>query len=494
MTDSHDVWPRVSTGTAGADDVLGGGFPAHRLYLVNGTPGVGKTTFALQFLLDGARRKERVLYITLSETEEEIRQVAQSHGWNLDGIAMVELSSAEQTLRLEDQNTLFVTSDVELKETMRVLLAEVDRVKPERVVFDSLSEIRLLAQTPQRYRRQLLALKQFFIGRKCTALLLDDHTSGEQDDQVASLAHGVVDLEMVPVSYGAERRRMRVTKLRGSSFRSGHHDFAIRSGGLVVFPRLVSSEHRTAYQPEPVASGVPGLDRLLGGGIERGCATLIMGPAGTGKSVLATQIACSFAESGGRAAMFVFEERIATMLARTREIGMPLGSMMEAGRIRTHQLDPAELSPDEFTHEVRREVEAGARLLVIDSLTGYVNAMPDVRFLTLQLHELLAYLAEQGVATILTLALGGIMSARSAPVMDASYLADTVVLLRYFEASGHVRKAVSVMKKRTGSHENTIRELTVGRDGLRLSEPLTSLRGVFTGVPIPERDQARDDR
>lgn len=476
--------PRDITGIEGLDDILSGGLPKHRLYLVKGTPGVGKTTLALEFLLEGLRRGERCLYITLSETEEEIRQIASSHGWGLDGLDLYELSSAEQTLRLDDVNTLYATAEVDLKEAVRDLLDEVERVKPQRVVFDSLSEIRLLAQTSIRFRRQLLALKQHFIGRACTVLLLDD--ASESDQQVESLAHGVITLEQISMGYGADRRRLRVTKLRGSTFRSGHHDYVVRTGGLRVFPRLIASEHRSELLATSLTSGVPELDALLGGGIDRATATLMIGPAGTGKSALATQFACAAASRGEPAALFVFEERIGTLRRRAQHLGMPLDEQLAAGTIRVHQIDPAELAPDEFTHLVRQAIERdGARLVVIDSINGYFMAMPEARFLTLQLHELLSYMAECGVASILTMAQSGLVGPHMQSPVDLSYLADTVVMLRYFEAEGRFRKAISVLKKRSGQHEDTIRELDMSSGGLRIGLPLAHLRGVITGAPLP---------
>ncbi|MBS1797287.1 MAG: AAA family ATPase, partial [Acidobacteria bacterium] len=452
--------PRNHTGIEGLDDILGGGLPANRMYLVKGEPGVGKTTLALQFLMSGAKEGERVLYVTLSETEAEIRQVASSHGWSLDGLHMYELSSAEQTLRLHEENTLYAPADVELREVVRVLLDEVDRVKPSRVVFDSLSEIRMLAQAPMRYRRQLLSLKQHFAGRACTVLLLDDRTGEDPDLQVESLVHGVVLLQQTPMGYGADRRRLRIAKLRGSPFRSGFHDYVVKTGGIDVFPRLIAAEHRTELLTEPLPSGNPHLDAMLGGGVARSTATLLMGPAGSGKSALTTQFGCAAAARGERVSMFLFEERIGTLRRRAQELGMPLDREMERGAIRVHQIDPAELAPDEFSHMVRAEVEKhDAKVIVIDSINGYFTAMPEARHLTLQLHELLGFLAERGVATLLTVAQTGLIgSAMSAPV-DISYLADTIVLLRYFEMDGRVRKALSVVKKRSGFHEDTIRAL-----------------------------------
>ncbi len=469
---------------AGLDDVLTGGLPSNRLYLVKGEPGVGKTTLALQFLIEGVRAGQRVLYITLSETEIEIRQVAESHGWSLAGINLYELSSAEQTLSLNDENTLYSTADVDLKETMRVLLDEVERVKPQRVVFDSLSEIRLLANTPIRYRRQLLSLKQHFAGRACTVLLLDDRTGDAADLQVESLAHGVILLEQRALDYGADRRRLRISKLRGSPFRSGYHDYTVRTGGLVVFPRLIAAEHRTELLSQPMSSGISELDALLGGGVDRSTATLLVGPAGTGKSAIATQFACGAGERGESTSFFLFEERLGTLRRRAQQLGMALDSLIEQGKVRVQQIDPAELAPDEFTQLVRDAVEKqGARLVIIDSINGYYNAMPEARHLTLQMHELLAFLSERGVASILTMAQSGMMGSQMSSPVDLSYLTDTIIMLRYFEAQGHIRKAISVLKKRSGAHERAIRELELGSGGVRIGPPLTNMRGVLTGNP-----------
>jgi len=478
--------PRDPTGVPGLDDILGGGLPKDRLYLVKGSPGVGKTTMALTFLMEGVKRGERTLYITLSETKEEVYQVASSHDWSLDGISLFELSSAEQTMRLDDENTLYAPADVDLKETMQLLLDEVDRLTPHRVVFDSLSEIRLLAQSPLRYRRQLLALKQHFATRPCTVLLLDDRTQESEDLQVESLVHGVVVLEQTAAGYGADRRRLRIAKLRGSSFRSGFHDFVVRRGGLVVFPRLIALEHRTEILAEAASSGVTGLDALLGGGVDRATATLLVGPAGTGKSAVASLFACAAAARGERSSLFLFEERIATMRRRAQLLGLALDRYVEAGLIDLHQVDPAELAPDEFTHLVRDAVERDkASIVIIDSINGYFTAMPEARFLTLQMHELLSYLAEKGVATLLTMAQTGIMGSSMTSPVDVSYLADTIILFRYFEVQARLRKAISVLKKRSGSHQDTIHTLDLGSHGIEIGDALTSMRGVMTGVPVP---------
>jgi circadian clock protein KaiC len=458
---------------------------------VKGAPGVGKTTLSLQFLMAGARAGESVLYITLSETEAEIRQVAGSHGWSLDGIHLYELSSAEQTLRLNEENTLYAAEDVDLKETVRVLLDHVEELKPTRVVFDSLSEIRLLAQTPVRYRRQLLALKQHFAGRNCTVLLLDDHAGTSDQQQVESLVHGVITLEQLPMQYGADRRRLRVAKLRGSPFRSGYHDFTVRYGGVHVFPRLIASEHRSELRAEPIGSEIPQLDGMLSGGIDRSTCSLLMGPAGSGKSVLATQFALAAAKRGEHASLFLFEERIGTWLRRAEQLNMPVNEQIQAGRIRVQQVDPAELAPDEFAHRVRDAVERdGAKVIVIDSMTGYFTAMPEGRFLSLQMHELLGYLSERGVASVLTMAQSGMMGANMTSPVDLSYLADTIILFRYFEVAGAVKKAISVLKKRSGPHEDAIRELELGPGGIRVGKALSNLHGVLTGTPGPALPEA----
>jgi circadian clock protein KaiC len=484
-----------ATGTAGLDHILDGGFTANRLYLIEGDPGAGKTTLALCYLLEGARRGEPGLYVTLSETREEIEAVAESHGWSLGDVRIVELVASEESLTPDSQYTMYHPSETELGETTRKVLEEVERVKPRRVVFDSLSELRLLAQNPLRYRRQILALKQFFAGRKCTVLLLDDRTSEESDLQVRSIAHGVLTLEQLSPEYGAERRRLRVVKLRGKPYKGGYHDFAIVRGGLEVFPRLVAAEHHHGFAREKVASGVKPLDDLLGGGLDRGTSTLILGPAGSGKSSVAVQYAAAAASRGENAAIFSFDESRETLLARSAALGIDLRPHVESGRIVVQQVDPAEMSPGEFIHVVRRQVEGCAcRVVVIDSLNGYVNAMPEERFLTIQLHELLTYLGQQGVTTLLVVAQHGLMGSAMQSPVDVSYLADSVILTRYFEFKGRVKKAISVVKKRTGAHEETIRELRLGMGGVSVGAPLENLRGVLTGVPTFDREPQPGDR
>jgi circadian clock protein KaiC len=486
VDETESVPQRAVTGIAGLDDILEGGLPVHRLYLVRGNPGVGKTTLSLQFLLAGVRLGERVLYITLSETESEIRQVAASHGWSLEGITLFELSSAEQTLRLNDENTLYASEDVDLKETVRVLLEKVQAVEPQRVVFDSLSEVRLLAQSPVRYRRQLLSLKQFFADRKCTVLLLDDHATGEADLQVESLAHGVLSLEQTAATYGADRRRLRVIKMRGSRFRSGFHDLRLRTGGLEVFPRLTAAEHRTDILSQPTSSDIVELDTMLGGGIDRSTCTLLMGPAGTGKSALAAQFGLAANRRGDVASVFLFEERIGTWRHRCQQLGMDVDAQIAAGKLKVQQIDPAELAPDEFSHLVRAAIETGgSRVVIIDSITGYLNAMVDARQLALQLHELLSFLSERQVASIITMAQAGLLGTSMVSPVDISYMADTVVLFRYYEAAGRVRKAISVLKKRAGAHDDSIRDLSFGPDGIRVGPPLSNMHGVLSGVPRP---------
>jgi circadian clock protein KaiC len=479
----------AKTGVAGFDDVLSGGFTPHRLYLIEGVPGSGKTTLALQFLLEGVRAGEPVLYVTLSESEEELRGVADSHGWDLNGITIRELVPSEDNLRPDEQYTMFHPSEIELSETTKTILADVEQLKPTRIVFDSLSELRLLAGNPLRYRRQILALKQFFTGKKCTVLLLDDLTSTNHDLQVQSIAHGVVRLEQLYPEYGSERRRLIVLKYRGVRFRGGYHDYNIEQGGLQVFPRLVANEQRPFTELEKLSSDVDELDKLLGGGIERGTSTLIVGAAGTGKSTLAAKFVEAAARRGQNAAMFIFDESTNTLLTRTAGLGIDLKKPLAEKRLTIQQIDPAELSPGEFAYTIRRAVEnQKTSVVVIDSLNGYLNAMPEERFLIIQLHELLTFLGQAGVATILIGAHQGLIGSQMVTPVDASYLADAVILMRYFETQGEVRQAISVMKKRGGAHERTIREFRLHDGRISVGAPLRDFRGVLTGVPIYERE------
>jgi len=481
--------PPLSTGVSGIDDILRGGFSPDCLYLLTGTPGSGKTTLAMQFLMEGARAGESCLYVTLSESRREIAKVARSHGWDLSGIHICELVPSEHNLSAEAQLTVFNPSELELGETTQALIAEVERHKPKRVVIDSLSELRLVAQNPLRYRRQILALKQFFGGRECTVLMLDDCTGDAKDGQLESIAHGVVLLEQLANQYGAERRRLRVVKMRGVSFRGGYHDFAIRKGGLDVFPRLVASEHHEPFAESELASGQAALDALLGGGLPMGTSTLLLGPAGTGKSTIATQFAVAAGKRGERAAVYIFDENISTFRTRSRKLGLGVEELLGSGALSVQQVDPAELSSGEFAAIVRRAVDGkdgagrNAKVVVIDSLNGYLNAMPEEKFLTAQMHELLAYLGQLGVVTIMTVTQSGMVGSNMNSPVDTTYLADNVVLFRYFEARGRVRRAISVVKKRSGRHELTIRELSVGARGVEIGEPLEEFQGVLTGVP-----------
>ena len=499
--DAEDA-PPVSTGVAALDDILLGGLTPNRVYLVEGTPGSGKTTLALQFLMAGRDRGERGLYVTLSETRDELLAASRSHGWSLDGIDIFELVTPETELEPDNQFTMFQPSEVELSVTTRAVLAEVERTGPTRVVFDSLSEMRLLAQHALRFRRQVLALKQFFTGRRCTVLLLDDKTSETNDLQLQSIAHGVISLEQLSPEYGAERRRLRIIKMRGRKYQGGYHDFTIAHGRTDVFPRLVAAEHRGSFDRGQLPSGIPAIDAMLGGGIESGTSVLLLGPAGVGKSSLAIQYARAAVERGHRAAIFSFDESMETMHQRMDGLGLPIGRCIEAGSLDIQMVDPAELSPGEFAHAVRRVVERtdgqpGATVVVIDSLNGYLNAMPEERFLSIQLHELLTYLGHQGVVTFLVVAQHGVLGAAMLTPLDTSYLADSVVLFRYFESRGEVRQAISVVKKRSGRHERTIREFRMGPGGIAVGEPLCNFHGILTGTPtfLEDRDMpATDDR
>ncbi|WP_024507562.1 ATPase domain-containing protein [Bradyrhizobium sp. ARR65] len=474
----------VSAGVAGLDGILDGGFASNRVHLIEGQPGTGKTTLALQFLLDGAASGERCLYITLSESKDELEQVAETHGWDLHGIDIFELVPAELSLDPKQQQTVVYASDLELGETIKMTLDEVRRVAPARVVFDSLSEIRLLAQNPLRYRRQVIALKHFLAQQRCTALFLDDLTEASDDLNLHSLVHGVVRLDHYALQYGAERRRLRVFKMRGRNFRGGFHDFVIRKGGIALFPRLIAAEHADgATGAEPLLSGIAELDELLGQGLDRGTSTLLMGPSGSGKSSIAMQFVMAALRRGERALLVTFDETKAILSKRAAGMGWHLEQPIASGQLILEQVDPAELSPGELTGMVRRRVEADhVRIVVLDSLSGYQNAMPAEQFMLLLMHEMLTYLNHRGVVTILTLAQHGLLGSMQSSV-DLTYLSDAVLLLRFFEAAGKIRRAISVLKKRTGRHEDEIREYRLDNRGIRVGPPLSEFQGVLSGSP-----------
>jgi circadian clock protein KaiC len=475
--------PRVSTGIPGLDDVLGGGLPKNHMYLIEGEAGAGKTTVGLHFLLDGMRRGERTLWITMSETDRELRETARSHGWSLDGVEICNLVVSEEALKAEGQYSFFSPADVELNDTTKTVLNAVERVKPSRVVFDPFSDIRLLARDPLRYRRQVLAFREFLTSKGCTVLLMQEMTRGSQGDiQAEALVHGYLTLHQDSPEYGGQRRRLRVHKMRGIPFRDGYHDFSIVTGGVEVYPRLVAAEHTGEASEEVLSSGVAELDDMLGGGLERGSNLLVMGPAGVGKSTLATQYAVAAAVRGEKSALYIFDETIRAFRARSEKLNMPVGRYMTSGVMMVRQVDSAEFSPGHFTHTVRQAVEQdGARVVIIDSLSGYLSAMPEERFLSTHVHELLTFLSHKNVVTILTLAQHGVVGERVQSPVDISYLSDSVLLLRYFEAFGAVRRALSVVKKRSGGHEVYVRELRVGPNGVRVGAPLADFHGVLTG-------------
>jgi circadian clock protein KaiC len=475
---------RAATGVQGLDDILGGGLPQNRMYLIEGDPGAGKTTLAMQFLLAGVRAGETAVYATLSETEEELRDIALSHGWNLDGITICDLQTAEESLKADSQYTLFHPSEIELSETTRTVLAAVEEIKPRRVVFDSLSEIRMLARDSLRYRRQVLALKHYFTGRRCTVLLLDYRTVPGTEFQLQSLTHGVITLEHLAPEYGGQRRRVKVQKMRGVRFNDGYHDFNIETGGLAIYPRLVAAGQRRDFERDSIPSGVPALDDLLGGGLEWGTSAMILGPSGVGKSTLSMQYALSAVGRGEKVAIYNFDETPENWQLRAEGLTMDFQPALADGRLVLEQVDPAQMSPGEFAKEVCDRVAGGTRMIVIDSLNGYRNAMPEERFLTLHLHELLSYLAQQGAVTLLIMAQSGLLGQGLESPVDLSYLADTVVLLRYFEAFGEIRQAISVVKKRTGRHEKSVREFRLAPPGFRVGRQLRDFNGVLTGEPI----------
>ncbi len=482
----------LSTGSDGLDRILKGGLPARRLYLVEGAPGSGKTTLAMRFLIEGAKAGERVLYITLSETEEELHAVAASHGWTLDGIDVFEFEAAASILGHGRDQSILHSWEMELTQIVQLIESQVERVRPTRVVFDSLSEMRLLAQDPLRYRRQVLALKQFFAGRDTTVLLVDDLSGNVdgRDSHLHSLCHGVVTLERLTLDFGAARRRLQVQKLRGLDFIAGYHDFSIRRGGLDVYPRLIAADHHADYIGEPVASGIPELDRLIGGGPLRGTSMLITGPAGTGKTTIALQLVDAACRRGENCTVFQFDERVGTLLLRSKAFGIDIQQHVDSGRLTIRQIDPAELSPGEFAAAVRDEVQdRSSRMVVIDSLNGYLAAMPQEQQLILQIHELLSYLSQQGVVTLLINPQHGLVGTM-ATNLNVSYVSDAVLLLRFFEAEGRVRKAISIIKNRGGLHEDTIRELRIDAEGIRVGEPLSGFDGVLTGTPRYGGEQA----
>ncbi|CAN5463430.1 ATPase domain-containing protein [soil metagenome] len=480
----NDIGKHAKTGVEGLDDILAGGLTRGHFYLIEGQPGAGKTTVALQFLLEGASRGEQCLYITLSETERELRDGARSHGWELDkSIAIFELAPAESLLDASQQQSLLYSSDLELGETTQHIFDIFERLKPTRVVLDSLSEIRLLAQSSLRYRRQILALKHYFSRHEATVVMLDDLSAEIADKTVHSIAHGVLRLEELAPAYGSERRRIRILKYRGTKYRGGFHDFTIAHGGVQVFPRLIASEHHTKFARTRLSSGIAELDSLLGGGIEAGSSTLILGPAGTGKSLVATTFAMAAVARGERAALFIFDEELGLLFDRMSAMGIHIEPLIESGALVVHQSDAAELSPGEFAHRVRRYVDRSQiKTVIIDSLNGYQAAMPEENSLVLHVHELLQYLNRQGATTFMTVAQHGLVGDMQAPV-DVTYLADSVILLRYFEAMGRVRRAVSIIKKRMGGHEATIREYEIGSSGLSIGAPLDAFHGVLRGVP-----------
>lgn len=477
---------RVPTGIQGLDEVLGGGLPKNHLYLIEGESGAGKTTVGLHFLLEGAKRGERTLWITMSETARELQQAARSHGWSLEGVELCNLLVSQEMLKNDGEKySFFSPADVELNDTTKTILETVEKAKPARVVFDPFSDIRHLARDVLRYRRQLLALREFFTEMDCTVLLMQEMTRGTPGDiQAEALVHGYLTLHQDSPEYGGQRRRLRVHKMRGISFRDGYHDFAIQTGGIQVYPRLVAAEHFEEREEEMISSGLEPLDNLLGGGLDRGSSLLIMGPAGVGKSTLATQYATAAAKRGEKTALFIFDETVRAFCSRSEKLGMPVRKHLQEGLLRIRQIDSAEFSPGQFTHLVMNAVDQDhCQLVVIDSLSGYLSAMPEERFLSTHIHELLTFLSHRNVVTILTLAQHGVVGDRVQSPVDISYLADSVLLLRYFESQGAVRRALSVVKKRSGRHEVFIRELQIGPSGLNVGKPLTEFHGVLTGLP-----------
>jgi circadian clock protein KaiC len=472
-------------GVPGLDDILGGGLPSGHFYLLEGEPGTGKTTLALQFVSEGLRRGETVLYVTLSESRRDLMVVADAHKFNLDGLSTLELLPGEQDLSPEAQYTVFHPAEVELSDRTQSIMAEVNRLKPARLVIDALSELRMMARDILRYRRQILSLKESLATDNCTVLLLDDRTSAESELELHSIVHGVISLSKVPREYGKIRRRLEVTKLRGCAFREGYHDYMIRTGGIVVFPRLIAAEYRAEHVDKVAHSGIAELDALAGGGLDRGTSTLLLGPAGSGKTTIALRWACTAAERGEKAAAFIFEETLTSLLHRANGLGMDLERLVKSGNMNLEQVDPAEMSPGEFVEKVRHAVEFdNVGTIIIDSLNGFLQSMPGEQFLALHLHELLAYLNNRGVLTLMIVAQAGMIGSGMQTPVDVSYLADNIFVLRYFEAHGSVRQAISMIKKRSGGHERTIRELTLGPGRIHLGEPLKDFQGVLSGIPV----------
>jgi circadian clock protein KaiC len=476
--------PRAGTGCGGLDNILNGGFPRGRLYLIEGDPGVGKTTLALQFMREGVSQGERTLYITLSESRADLNHAARSHGVSLENIEIVELLPNENDLLPEQQYTVFHPAEVELNDRVQRIVKEIQRVRPDRLVIDALSELRMLAKDPLRYRRQILSLKDFMADQECTVLLLDDRSSREPDLQLHSVVHGVVSMDKAPREYGKSRRQIEIVKLRASPYREGFHDYSIVTGGIVVFPRLVAADSRSEAPPEAVSSGIVELDALTGGGLDRGTSTLLIGPAGCGKTSLGVQWAVTAAKRGESCALFIFEEAPHTLMTRAAGLGIDLRPHVESGKIVIERVDPAEMSPGELVAKVRQHVERDAvRVILLDSLNGYLQSMPGEQFLAVHLHELLAYLGNRGVLTIMILAQAGTIGSPLQSAVDVSYLADNILLLRYFETRGELRQAISTVKRRSGSHEHTIRELKLGPDRIHIGRPLHDFQGVLTGTP-----------
>jgi circadian clock protein KaiC len=492
VTKTQTRLSRQTTGIAGLDDVLGGGLPSNRLYVVEGDPGSGKTTLALQFLREGVRLGQRTLYVTLSETLEELSDVAASHGWTVEGVNLLELNTLSERLQEEANYTVYHPSDVELGETVKRIRAEVERLSPERVALDSVSELKILSQTSVRYRREILGFKQFFAGRKCTVLVLDDRTTREGEQQLQSIAHGVVRMEREGREYGTTRRQMHIVKMRGVQFQDGRHDFVIHTGGIELYPRLSASDTPGTRHDGSAESGSSQLDTLLGGGLDRGSSTLLLGPAGCGKTTLCSHYLIAALKRGEPVACYLFEESRETFLRRSAGFGMNFEPYLVSKKLALVEIDIGGLSPGEFSARVRRAVEENeARFVVIDSLNGYLNGMPSERFLLIHMHELLAYLGQKGVVTLLTIAQHGTLGTSMLTPVDASFLADTVILLRFFEAAGVIRQAISVVKRRRGAHERTLRELKIGAQGMQVGEVLHDFEGVLTGIPRYRGRRAR---